>query len=126
MTLNGIMALFCVISANSGSFRGALRKSSRSLSHLLMSSCCFTSAHNMEQFATRSSTYIFKQKPKTHLFDQQRTRNTASLWRFCDSGATIQMRSLDCLFICMTWRHTVSEVYELAYKWVRYLKSEYS
>jgi len=39
MTLNGVMALFCVISANSGSFRGALRKSSRSLSHLLMSSC---------------------------------------------------------------------------------------
>ena len=31
--------LFCVISANSGSFRGALRFSSRSLSHLLMSSC---------------------------------------------------------------------------------------
>ena len=30
---------FCVILANSGSFRGALRKSSRSLSHLLMSSC---------------------------------------------------------------------------------------
>jgi len=30
---------FCSISANSGSFRGALRKSSRSLSHLLMSSC---------------------------------------------------------------------------------------
>jgi len=28
-----------VISANSGSFLGALRKSSRSLSHLLMSSC---------------------------------------------------------------------------------------
>jgi len=31
--------LFCAISANSGSFRGALRKSSRSLAHLLMSSC---------------------------------------------------------------------------------------
>jgi len=39
MTLNGVMAFICVISANSGSFRGALRKSSRSLSHLLMSSC---------------------------------------------------------------------------------------
>ena len=37
--LNGVIALFCVISANSGSFRGALRKSSGSLSHLLMSSC---------------------------------------------------------------------------------------
>ena len=33
------MALFCFISANSGSFLGALRKSSRSLSHLLMSFC---------------------------------------------------------------------------------------
>ena len=33
------MPLFCPISANSGSFLGALRKSSRSLSHLLMSSC---------------------------------------------------------------------------------------
>ena len=33
------MALFCVISANAGSFRCALRKSSRSLCHLLMSSC---------------------------------------------------------------------------------------
>jgi len=39
MTLNGVMALFCVISANSGSFRA---KSSRSLSHLLMSSCIKT------------------------------------------------------------------------------------
>jgi len=39
VTLNGVMAIFCVISANSGSFRRALRKSSRSLSHLLMSSC---------------------------------------------------------------------------------------
>jgi len=39
MTLNGVMALFCIISANSGSFRGALRKNSRSLSHLVMSSC---------------------------------------------------------------------------------------
>jgi len=39
MTLNGVMALFFVVSANSSSFRGALRKSSRSLSHLLMSSC---------------------------------------------------------------------------------------
>jgi len=38
MTLNGVMALFYLISANSGSFRGTLRKSSRSLSHLLMSS----------------------------------------------------------------------------------------
>ena len=38
MTLNGVMALFCVISSNSGSFRRT-RKSSRSLSHLLMSSC---------------------------------------------------------------------------------------
>ena len=44
MTLNGVMALFYVISANSGSFRGALRKSSRSLSHLLMSSCILLSA----------------------------------------------------------------------------------
>jgi len=33
---------FYVISANSGSFRGALRKSSRLLSHHLMSSCYFT------------------------------------------------------------------------------------
>ena len=33
---------FCAISANSGSFRGALRKSSRSVPHLLMSSCYFT------------------------------------------------------------------------------------
>jgi len=38
MTLNGVMVLFCIISANSG-IPGALRKSSRSLSHLLMSSC---------------------------------------------------------------------------------------
>jgi len=33
------MALFCVISANSGIASGRMRKSSRSLSHLLMSSC---------------------------------------------------------------------------------------
>jgi len=38
-TLKGVMALFCVISANSGSFRGTLRRSSRSLSRLLLSSC---------------------------------------------------------------------------------------
>jgi len=38
MPLNGIMALFCVVSANSVA-SDALRKSSRSLSHLLMRSC---------------------------------------------------------------------------------------
>ena len=42
MTVNGVMAVIYAISANSGSFRGALRKRSRSLSHLLMSSCVFS------------------------------------------------------------------------------------
>ena len=39
MTLNGVMALILRYFAEFGSFRGALRKSSRLLSHLLMSSC---------------------------------------------------------------------------------------
>ena len=40
--LNGVMALFCVILryfSEFGELPGALRNSSRSLSHLLMSSC---------------------------------------------------------------------------------------
>ena len=39
MTLNGVMAVNLRYFSEIGSFRGALRKSSRSLSHLLMSSC---------------------------------------------------------------------------------------
>jgi len=41
MTLNGVMAVILRYFSEFGSFRGALRKSSRSLSHLLMSSCYF-------------------------------------------------------------------------------------
>jgi len=39
MTLNGVMAVIFRYFSEFNSFRGALRKSSRSLSHLLMSSC---------------------------------------------------------------------------------------
>jgi len=39
VTLNGVMALILRYFTEFGSFRGALRKSSRSLSHRLMSSC---------------------------------------------------------------------------------------
>jgi len=39
MTLNGVMALILHYFSEFDSYRGALRKSSRSLSHLLMSSC---------------------------------------------------------------------------------------
>jgi len=39
MTLNGIMAVILRYFSEFDSFRGALRKSSRSLSYLLMSSC---------------------------------------------------------------------------------------
>ena len=39
MTLNGVMAVIFRYFSEFGSFRGALRKSSHSLSHLLMSSC---------------------------------------------------------------------------------------
>jgi len=39
MTLNGVMAVILRYFSEFGSFLGALRKSSRSLSHLLMSSC---------------------------------------------------------------------------------------
>jgi len=39
VTLNDLERNNGIISANSGSFRGTLGKSSRSLSHLLMSSC---------------------------------------------------------------------------------------
>jgi len=42
MTLNGVMAVILRYFSEFGSFRGALRKSSRSLSHLLMSSCSDT------------------------------------------------------------------------------------
>jgi len=42
MTLNGVMAVILRYFSEFGSFRGVLRKSSRSLSHLLMSSCCIT------------------------------------------------------------------------------------
>ena len=41
MTLNGIMAVILRYFSEFDSFRGALRKSSRSLSHLLMSSCYY-------------------------------------------------------------------------------------
>jgi len=51
MTLNGVMALFCVISANSGSSRAHCVKSSRSLSHLLMSSCCNRRKRHIDQFS---------------------------------------------------------------------------
>jgi len=39
MTLNGIMVVILRYFSEFDSFRGALRKISRSLSHLLMSSC---------------------------------------------------------------------------------------
>jgi len=39
MTLNGVIAVILRYFSEFGSFRGALRKSSRSLSQLLMSSC---------------------------------------------------------------------------------------
>ena len=39
MTLNGVMAVVLHYFSKFGSFRGALHKSSRSLSHLLMTSC---------------------------------------------------------------------------------------
>jgi len=39
MTLNGVMALILRYFTEFGCFRSALRKSSRSLSHLLLSSC---------------------------------------------------------------------------------------
>ena len=39
MTLNGVMAVMLRYSSEFGYLPGALRKSSRSLSHLLMSSC---------------------------------------------------------------------------------------
>jgi len=44
MTLNGVMAVISCYFSEFGSFRGALRKSSRSLSHLLMSSCIISKA----------------------------------------------------------------------------------
>ena len=40
VTLNGVMALILRYFSKIGSFWGALPKSSCSLSHLLMSSCC--------------------------------------------------------------------------------------
>ena len=45
MTLNGIMAVIRRYFSEFDSFRGALRKSSRSLSHLLMSSCTVGCRH---------------------------------------------------------------------------------
>jgi len=39
MTLNGVMAVVLRYFSEFDRFRGALRKGSRSLSHLLMSSC---------------------------------------------------------------------------------------
>jgi len=39
VTLNGVMAFILRYFTEFGSFRGVLRKISRSLSHLLMSSC---------------------------------------------------------------------------------------
>jgi len=42
MTLNGVMAVILRYFSEFSSFRGALRKSSRSLSHFLMSSCYFS------------------------------------------------------------------------------------
>ena len=42
MTLNGVMAVILRYFSEFGSFRGALRKSERLLSHLLMSSCSGT------------------------------------------------------------------------------------
>ena len=39
LEVNGVMAVNLRYFSEIGSFRGALRKSSRSLSHLLMSSC---------------------------------------------------------------------------------------
>jgi len=41
MTLNGVMAVILPYFSEFGYLPGVLRKSSRSLSHLLMSSCLF-------------------------------------------------------------------------------------
>jgi len=41
MTLNDVMAVMWRYLNDFGSFMGALRKCSRSLSHLLMTYCCF-------------------------------------------------------------------------------------
>ena len=44
MTLNGVMAVILRYFSEFGSFQGALSKSSRSLSHLLVSSCVMQQA----------------------------------------------------------------------------------
>jgi len=51
---------FFIISANSGSFRGARRKSSRSLSHLLMSSCLKDCISHMHCFIQSLSLYVIR------------------------------------------------------------------
>jgi len=47
MTLNGVMAVILRYFSEFGSCRGALRKSSRSLYHLLMSSCSYYYYYNL-------------------------------------------------------------------------------
>ena len=75
MTLNGVMALFCVISANSGSFRALLRKSSRSLSHLLMSSCLYS------EWTPMTLLYSSSENPQIPLMPENvRARSPVGLW----------------------------------------------
>ena len=55
MTLNGVMAVILRYFSEFGYLPGVLRKSSRSLSHLLMSSCieCVTDSKNGFAHSTR-------------------------------------------------------------------------
>ena len=56
MTLNGVIAVILRYFSEFGSFRGALRKRSRSLSHLLLSSCL---AKQSDALAARPSVFQF-------------------------------------------------------------------
>jgi len=50
MTMNGVMAVILRYFSEFGYLPGVLRKSSRSLSHLLMSSCLSLVSRKNEQF----------------------------------------------------------------------------
>jgi len=80
--LNGVMAVILRIPANSGSFRGALRKRSRSLSHLLMSSCSWMSTDGQRTIRRRNIAENYNRLSIgcTSVTDRQKTDGRATAY----------------------------------------------
>ena len=75
MTLNGVMAVILRYFSEFGELPGALRKSSRSLSHLLMSSC-----RNLAAYATCETANVVVQEVRKNQRGRTHARRTS--WKF--------------------------------------------